>query len=109
MIMYDQESYEENDQDAIKMFEIIILIWNDIGQRGMKYEKQSIIEEIKLSFMIHLMEELIKENDPMLMMMNMNMKQLRKNIIQLLYGYLYWSFRAISTFKMIEIDLNCDN
>jgi hypothetical protein len=48
MILHGKKNYEEEDQDAIRVVDSILLLWKDIGQRCMKYFKQNKKKKLKL-------------------------------------------------------------
>jgi hypothetical protein len=53
--------------------------------RELKYFKQNLLENIRIIYMLHTLEEMIKENEPMLIMNDMDMKTLDKKRRQLIY------------------------
>jgi uncharacterized membrane protein len=65
----------------------------------MKFSKEILMEEKEISFMTHFMKEMIKDSKFKLMMTGIDLRKLMNEITKLIFGYLCWSFRTISTEK----------
>jgi hypothetical protein len=68
----------------------------------MKYFKEGIVQDIEASLVYHLLEEIRKENEPMLIMKEFDMGSLENGRMKLLSNYMCWNLRLIDTNKFME-------
>jgi uncharacterized membrane protein len=64
--------------------------------------KKFLMKEKDINFMVHFMKEIIKDNELMLMMTDIDLRKLMNERTKLIFGYLCWPFRIISIEKRIH-------
>jgi hypothetical protein len=62
-------------------------VCDEIGKHGLKFFKEPLIEEVDINFILHLMEEMIEDNEYILKITEMDLGKLRKERIKLWFSY----------------------
>jgi hypothetical protein len=69
MRLFGQHFYDENGKNAINLYKTILEVWSDIRQNVMKFFKEDLIHDMEASFIDHLSEEIIKESEPLIVIL----------------------------------------